>query len=212
MPITPFPTLFTAPRLITGTDLNTLQLTIANFFFEHPQTREQTELQIYLGNIGPLRRQFNPPNPPGPLTSVSTYVNAIGPDGIQRDELVGAGMSSVDRPYLGPTQIHTTVTVDLPPVDEILRTLQDDLEPSRDGPSRQNGSDGRFNVVALNGRSLPLLFIRAFDGVGYHSGRAIAAENVFHALEEMNGGPAGWPQMAEGMQGMLNSQWQLRVI
>lgn len=212
MPITPFPTLFTAPRMQSGGDTNTLQLTIANFFFEHPQTREQTELHVYLGNIGPLRREFLPPNPPGPLTSVSTYVNAIGPDGVQREELVGAGMSSVERPYMGPTPIHTTLSVTLPPMVDILQTLQDDLEPPRDGPSRQNGLEGRFNAGALNGRSLPLLFIRAVDGVGYHSGRAIAVENVFHALEEMNGGPAGWPQMAEGMQGMLNSQWHLRVI
>ncbi|KIP12495.1 hypothetical protein PHLGIDRAFT_17608 [Phlebiopsis gigantea 11061_1 CR5-6] len=213
MPITPFPTLFNVPILHPTNDSNTLELTVANFFFQHPQTREQLPLNIYLGNIGPLQHNILPPNPPGPLTSISTYVNAIGADGVQRDEPVGAGMSSVDQGYLGVPPIHTSLTVDLPSIATILQALQDDLEPStRDGPAPQNGSDGKFNVAALNGRSLPLLFIRTVDGVGYHSGRAIAVENVFHALEEMNGGGAGWPQMAEGMQGMLNSQWHLRVI
>lgn len=121
-------------------------------------------------------------------------------------------MSSTDRSYMGATPIHTSLTVDLPSVADIVQALQDDIEPPREGSTRQNGADGKINVVALNGRSLPLLFIRTFDGVGYHSGRAIAIENVFHALEEMNGGPSGWPQVAEGMQGMLNSQWHLRVI
>ncbi|EKM61228.1 uncharacterized protein PHACADRAFT_190379 [Phanerochaete carnosa HHB-10118-sp] len=218
LPITPFPTLFTAPALATGNGSEpcTLDLTVANFFYAHPHTREQTPLSIYLGNLGPLRHQMNAPYPPGPLTSVSPYVQAIGPDGVQRDEPIGSGASPLDRPpYMGAGPIHTSITVDLPPVADILRALQEDLEPpARDAPGPQNGAsaDPKVNVAALNGRSLPLLFIRAADGVGYHSGRAIAVENIFQSLE-MNGrtDDQAWLAQAQGLEAAMHS-WSLRVI
>lgn len=219
-PITPFPTLFTAPALATGAGSEpcTLDLTVANFFYRHPHTNEQTPLSIYLGNLGPLRHRINAPYPPGPLTSVSPYVQAIGPDGVQRDEPIGPGVSPLERsPYLAANPIHTSITVDLPPMADILRSLQEDLEPPRDGAAPQNGTstDPKLNVAALNGRSLPLLFIRAADGVGYHSGRAIAVENIFQSLE-INGrtDDQAWLAQAQGMQGLEAAMhsWSLRVI
>lgn len=221
MPITPFPTLFTAPALATGAGSEpcTLDLTVANFFYTHPHTREQTPLSIYLGNLGPLRHEINAPYPPGPLTSVSPYVQAIGPDGVQRDEPIGPGVSPLERPpYVSAGPIHTSISVDLPPMADILRALQEDIEPPpHDAGAPQNGSsaDPKLNVAALNGRSLPLLFIRSADGVGYHSGRAIAVENIFQSLE-MNGrtDDQAWLAQAQGMQGLEAAMhsWSLRVI
>ena len=220
MPITPFPTLFTAPVLNTSSEPYTLELTVANFFFQHPHTREQTPLSIYLGNLGPLRHQINAPYPPGPITSIAPYVQAIGPDGVQRDEPIGSGIGGLDRtPYLGPGPIHTSLTVDLPPMAEIIRAIQEDLaqQPSREGSAPQNGTpDPKVDVAAMVGRSLPLLFIRAYDGVGYHSGRAIALENIFQAMEQINGRPddQSWVAAAQGIQALdgAHHSWSLRVI
>jgi recombining binding protein (suppressor of hairless) len=53
MPITPFPTLFTAP--LYRPPNNSLELTVSNFFYENPETRQQVPLDVYLGGIGPLR-------------------------------------------------------------------------------------------------------------------------------------------------------------
>ncbi|EEB96039.1 hypothetical protein MPER_04894, partial [Moniliophthora perniciosa FA553] len=50
-PITPFPTLFTAPVYRQNT--NTIELTVSNFFYEDPKTRQQLPLDVYLGNLGP---------------------------------------------------------------------------------------------------------------------------------------------------------------
>lgn len=218
MPITPFPTLFTAPSLSTMIDPCSLDLTVANFFFQHPHTREQTPLSIYLGNLGPLRHQVNAPYPPGPLTSILPYVQAIGPDGVQRDEPIVSGMNPLDRPpYLGAGPIHTSLLVDLPPMAEIVRAVQEDMvqQPSVEGSTPQNGTpDPKVDVTSLAGRSLPLLFIRAYDGVGYHSGRAIALEHVFHDMEPIVPDDQSWVAAAQGIQALDSAMhsWTLRVI
>ncbi|CDO73511.1 hypothetical protein BN946_scf185013.g146 [Trametes cinnabarina] len=58
MPITPFPTLFNTPAYRSQS--NTLEMTAANFFYEDPKTKHQVPLDVYVGNIGPLRlRLYN---------------------------------------------------------------------------------------------------------------------------------------------------------
>lgn len=210
MPITPFPTLFTAPimreDLKDGNPEHRLSLTVANFFFQHPQTREQTPLNVYLGNIGPLQHEVYPLGSPGPMTSVEPF----GSHSISREEPMGNALSGPH--YLGAPPIHTQVNVTLPSIPEILQALQDDLEPSaRDGAVRQNGSGSSsgVNLTALSGRSLPLLFIRAVDGVGYHSGRAIAVESLLPMLESIAPSPEGAMYLPPAD---LATGWQLRVI
>jgi recombining binding protein (suppressor of hairless) len=53
IPITPFPTLYTVP--LFRPQNNTMELTAANFFYTHPQTQVQAPLDVYLGNMGPLK-------------------------------------------------------------------------------------------------------------------------------------------------------------
>jgi recombining binding protein (suppressor of hairless) len=65
MPITPFPTLFTAPVYRPAS--NTVELTVSNFFYEDPKTRAQTPLDVYLGNLGPLRHRVYQTTTPGSL-------------------------------------------------------------------------------------------------------------------------------------------------
>src|SRR6266404_1988588 len=56
LPVTPFPTLFTAPVYRPAN--NALELTVSNFFYENPKSRTQTPLDVYLGSIGPLRTRI----------------------------------------------------------------------------------------------------------------------------------------------------------
>jgi recombining binding protein (suppressor of hairless) len=212
IPITPFPTLFTAPLYRPAN--NVLELTVSNFFYEDPKTRTQQCLTVYLGNIGPLRARCYPPHPAGPLTNVS-YGGAMS--GPSSDLTPVDGTAAVATPNVGGiptgryTHLHTMVTVELPLLAEVIKALQEDTMPanvlSPDGVSggpphtASSGGDavaggqvdsgvsgGSSGPTApsqspITGRSLPILFIRASDGVGYHSGRTITCENVFQSMD-----------------------------
>jgi recombining binding protein suppressor of hairless len=66
----------------------------------------------------------------------------------------------------------------------------------------------------LVGRTLPLLFIRAYDGVGYHSGRTITLENIFAQLNLAHapGVDANWLSAAQQAVGTELGGWTLRVL
>lgn len=137
--------------------------------------------------------------------------------------------------------LHTIVVVEMPPLAEVIKALEDDANASHENVS-QNGQHGPGSgqhsplepsanqhslggegpPPSIAGRSLPLLFIRASDGVGYHSGRTIACENVFQSMDlgAMGSGqqPAsidtGWlaaAQAAAAADGGLHG-WTLRVM
>ncbi|KAF8078732.1 hypothetical protein FPV67DRAFT_1557973 [Lyophyllum atratum] len=237
MPITPFPTLFTAP--VYRPNNNTVELTVSNFFYEDPKTRTQTPLDVYLGNLGPLRHRIYQATPPGPLTNISPFVQSIpGADGGPSDP-AGTPSPTIGAPrYMASGPLHTIVIVEMPPLGEVIKALdQDALPPNADGvesnhhsPRAAGGTpvpDVR-NVpsqppLSIAGRSLPLLFIRASDGVGYHSGRTIACENVFQSIDlgNMTGNPpvgtnidTGWlaaAQAAAAAEGGMHG-WTLRVM
>jgi len=240
IPITPFPTLFTAPVYRPAN--NTVELTVSNFFYEDPKTRAQTPLDVYLGNLGPLHHRIYQASPPGPLTNISPFVQTIpGPtDGGPSDSTTGSpGPPPVGAPrYMASGPLHTIVIVEMPPLADVIKALDQDALPSNgDGPGSNHHSPGPTDgsqphdprngpnppPMSIAGRSLPLLFIRASDGVGYHSGRTIACENVFQAIDlgniagNANGGgniDTTWLQAAQaaaaadgGMHG-----WTLRVM
>ena len=252
LPITPFPTLFTAPTYRPAN--NTLELTVSNFFYEDPKTRTQQPLTVYLGNIGPLRARCFPPHAPGPLTNISYGGGIPGPSSelTPNDGTVPGVPSNVPTGRYPP--LHTLVTVEMPSLTEVLKALQEDVMPpnalTADGaatgphtaPSGASAAagdqvDGVTSGVsqttssspqsAITGRSLPILFIRASDGVGYHSGRTIACENVFQSMDLSGmapghvltppGGPTadpGWlaaAQAAASADGGLHG-WTLRVL
>jgi len=198
MPITPFPTLFTAPVYRPAN--NTIELTVSNFFYEHPSTHQQTALDVYLGNLGPLRHRVYQATPPGPLTNIAPYVppGMTGPaldGGSTSDPSSASPVSPVAGPprYMSAGPLHTIVIVEMPPLLEVIKALEEDaLPPPSDGPgtsSRRSpeGSDARPSgpphPSSFAGRSLPLLFIRSSDGVGYHSGRTITCESVFQSID-----------------------------
>ncbi|KAH9968860.1 hypothetical protein BC827DRAFT_1121552 [Russula dissimulans] len=249
LPVTPFPTLFTAPVYRPAN--NALELTVSNFFYENPKTRTQTPLDVYLGSIGPLRTRIYQTPLPGPLTNVSPFVQPLTPP-------VEAGASVAVEPqppangaptavppmpprYISAGPLHTIVVVEMPPLMDVINALKEDIlspvdeaedrvergnstQESREG-ERDSGIAAAVVPQQLAGRSLPLLFIRALDGVGYHSGRTIACENVFENmnLNVIGGGPGGSPngidhqgwlaaaQAAAAVDGGLHG-WTLRVM
>jgi recombining binding protein (suppressor of hairless) len=207
LPITPFPTLFTTPIYRPGS--NHVELTVSNFFYEHPTTKQQTPLDVYLGNMGPLNLRVYQATPPGPLTSVQPYVAPGG-------QLITPG---ADR-YM-QTPLHTIVIVDMPPIQDVMKNLEEQFSPPSNSPETKSSEEGSSSdgtrphpSMSLSGRGLPLLFIRSSDGVGYHSGRTLACENVFHNLGPIAAAPstngeANWiaAAVAEGLHG-----WTLRVL
>ncbi|KDQ63509.1 hypothetical protein JAAARDRAFT_119629 [Jaapia argillacea MUCL 33604] len=246
MPITPFPTLFTAPSYRPPN--NTLDLTVSNFFYEDPKTRTQTPLEVYLGNLGPLRQRVYQATPPGPLTNISPFVHSLtGPDtsGSSGDTGASGQMSQMPGPprFIPSGPLHTIVVVEMPPLPDIIKALEEDAsaangdeskpsprrDPSTPGSSssqHERGTNGGApSPASIAGRSLPLLFIRAYDGVGYHSGRTVTVENMFHSMDIGNltsGAPSaptngldnGWlaaAQAAAAAEGGMHG-WTLRVL
>ncbi|KAJ3509799.1 hypothetical protein NLJ89_g5023 [Agrocybe chaxingu] len=179
LPITPFPTLFTAPVYRPAN--NTVELTVSNFFYDHPTTRQQTPLDVYLGNLGPLRLRVYQAAPPGPLTNISPFM-ASAPGGQVMDGREAAPGSPNPQRYI-PSPLHTIVIVEMPPLADVVKALEDDALPTpinapdtgkgqaseastSEGTSEPPGPPPAPSMASIAGRSLPLLFIRASDGVG----------------------------------------------
>lgn len=191
--------MFTAP--VYRPPNNTVELTVSNFFYEHPTTRQQTPLDVYLGNLGPLRIRVYQPAPPGPLTAVGPFMSTSPGS--------PAHPAEPNLQPVIPSALHSIVIVEMPPLTDVIKALEDDALPtsnshgdSKGPPSEGSNGEGssapqRPPIQAIAGRSLPLLFIRASDGVGYHSGRTIACENVFQGMD-LGGMAAGQPNGAPG--------------
>jgi len=248
LPVTPFPTLFTAPVYRPAN--NALELTVSNFFYENPKMRTQTPLDVYLGSIGPLRTRIYQTPLPGPLTNVSPFVQPLTPpveasatgsvDPQPSSNGAPTSVPPIPPRYISAGPLHTIVVVEMPPLAGVINALKEDVlspvdeaedraergndaQESREG-ERDTGITPAVVPQQIAGRSLPLLFIRALDGVGYHSGRTIACENVFEgmSLNVISGGPGGSPsgidqswlaaaQAAAAVDGGLHG-WTLRVM
>ena len=122
-------------------------------------------------------------------------------------------------------------------MSEIMKVLQDEARRFEGTDNQRaheegttngtNGNETNNNNTPINvsGRSLPLLFIRGADGIGYHSGRTIAAENMFQGIDLQQAaaggasGPGGAPTdaawlaaaQAVAADGGVHG-WTLRVL
>ncbi len=165
---------------------------------------------------GPMQQQ---PDASGSESSMSP---------VQQPQISGQPFPQRFMP-MGPA--HTNVCIEMPAVQEIVKVLQAEVKrlgivppppppQSGEGMERQNGgSDGGEKeggeagassleetnaALSIAGRSLPLLFIRGADGIGYHSGRTIAVENVFHGMEA-----AAQQQLGPPPPGSDSNAWML---
>jgi len=197
----------------------------------------QTPLDVYLGNLGPLQLRVYQATPPGPLTAISPFLQQLtGPpvDPGGPSDATATTPTSASPRYIPSGPLHTIVIVEMPPLADVMKALEDDALPNPAGDASRsnrqtpdgegrNGSVGPPPPPSIAGRSLPLLFIRASDGVGYHSGRTIACENVFHTMDLGGMAPpngtagnidTGWlaaAQVAAAAEGGLHG-WTLRVM
>ncbi|KIY50570.1 hypothetical protein FISHEDRAFT_38917 [Fistulina hepatica ATCC 64428] len=217
MPITPFPTLFTAP--IYRPTSNSIELTIANFFYEDPVSREQCPLDVYLGSLGPLRHRAYQTTPAyQTLGSAASYLLPLA---VVSDE-GGTG-------YVPPGPVHTIVVVELPPIVDILQRQSSPpstTESAAEGASPQSPSTTAASSkrqlpspASIAGRNLPMLFIRPSDGVGYHSGRTITCDYMFpnvdlNALPPLGSGmyDQAWLAAAHAAATNPAQAWSLRVM
>lgn len=197
VPITPFPTLFNTP--VYRSQTNTLEMMAANFFYTDPKTKGQVPLDVYIGNIGPLRLRiynhspmaldgrFDPSMPFIPVPSLPNQgaIPMIASNIDPKDPMDNKYADVVLT--LPPRHLHMMIVVEMPPIADILKALREDAVAPANG-DKADGSDARGGTLMrdIAGRSLPLLFIRSLDGVGYHSGRVIAADNVLHQMDLSN--------------------------
>ncbi|KAH9846813.1 hypothetical protein C2E23DRAFT_743129 [Lenzites betulinus] len=231
LPITPFPTLFNTP--VYRSQSNTLEMTAANFFYEDPKTRHQVPLDVYIGSIGPLRlRLYNqtPATMDGQFNQAHAFVPVPHLPGLPDVPIYAENPE--ERHYepvvaLHTRNVHALIVVEMPPVADILKALREDAHPpsgETNGDSSQSDVSGSRTsdlIRDISGRSLPLLFIRSCDGVGYHSGRVIAADNVLHAMDLSNpvrpGGEQGdWLAAAQAAARLSDDTsmhgWNLKVL
>jgi recombining binding protein suppressor of hairless len=254
MSITPFPTLFQAP--IYRVPNHTLDLTVSSFFYNNPKTGHRSPLEIWLGDIGPLPHRVCNAPPTGPLTNIAPFYEPQthgGGEGSPPPSQPGGFAQAASLaaqnllppapphpPFMSPGPLHTNILVDLPPIQEIMKALQNDIARNGEGPqpeappptatsanpppdSATTGAtstegNGQHNQLNFVGRSLPLLFIRGADGIGYHSGRTIALDNLYVSINQSS---PGQPQVqpdwmisaaaAASMDGNLQG-WTLKVM
>jgi recombining binding protein suppressor of hairless len=207
---------------------------VSHFFYEDPKTRQSTALEVYLGNLGPLHQRVYQASSPGPLMNVSPFIHSLtapdaGPSGDHHGVAIAPGPAPGAMPprYTPAGPLHSIVIIEMPPIADVIKALQEDVIPhGEDGTDSSAdkstpGPDGsRPPPASLAGRSLPILFIRACDGVGYHSGRTVALENVFSSMDlgGMGGNPgghtdAGWLAAAQAAVGDGGLQgWTFRVL
>ncbi|QRW05222.1 suppressor of hairless [Ceratobasidium sp. AG-Ba] len=157
-PITPFPTICTVPTYRPST--HTLELVVSNFTSDNPETGQSESLEIWLGNIGPLRQRIyrsNPaagnmpaapppsvpyakaaagalPNAADPSAAISAAAKAVldfvdkpGGSTSMSERTPGSSSTSVFRrsSVMSPSQ--TIVVVDMPPIPDIVRTMQENV-------------------------------------------------------------------------------------
>jgi len=143
---------------------------------------------------------------------------AAGPSGGPQVDHSGP-LHPADRRFVGD-YLHTVVVVDLPPMAEIVAAVDEDSAEDKGEPL---GPGEKPKPSPITSRTLPLLFIRSADGVGYHSGRTVTCENAFQNVDLSNipgGRPPnvdpGWLAAAQAAAASDGSSglhgWTLRVM
>lgn len=210
-----------------------MELTISNFFYQDPRTNVATPLEVWLGDIGPLRYRIYQAVPTGPLQPFSLPRSTIEdspppPQQQASGEVTGVPISPAsERSSVGglpavPPRLyntgpaHTIVSAEMPSVGEIIASIRETVPPHTEGDDdAQSPRHDPATLAPLLARGLPIFFIRAFDGTGYHAGRSVACENIFQTLNIGGDGAVNqaWLAAAQAAQqdGTAHG-WTLRVV
>ncbi len=145
-------------------------------------------LEVWLGTLGPLQARV--------------YQNG------ELSHTIGAASivahSAAGRPPMPPYG-STIVVVEMPPMRDMLRMVEvltgldlglNQVEEGAKGKEKESTAASAapaypYGTFPALTRGIPILFVRTADGVGYHSGREIACENVLGAMAGIAGAPAG---------------------
>lgn len=168
-------------------------------------------LDVHLGNLGPLKHRVYQTNAPGPQPN-GTFIPLNSPPGTSPQPEV---------PHYA--SLHTIVIVEMPSLTEILKAIDEEVaaaaapeisQGTSDKPdSGENGALAPAHIASFPDRSLPLLFVRASDGIGYHAGRSIACDLFPAQAVDMpiQGLDTNWQsQLPDPSIG--GGQWALRII
>jgi recombining binding protein (suppressor of hairless) len=114
--------------------------------------------------------------------------------------------------------MHTIVIVEMPSLKDITDAIDQDVAAAEaEARADQTASmeEDSETIPPFTDRSLPLLFVRRSDGLGYHSGRSIACDAV---PPQPDGSPAVPPILDSNWQTLLpdplipGGQWAMRIM
>ncbi|KAH8835267.1 hypothetical protein DL96DRAFT_1454802 [Flagelloscypha sp. PMI_526] len=206
--LTPFPTLFTTP--VYRAPQNTVELTVSNFFYEDPTTKAVMPLDVYLGNLGPLKHRVYQAGPAN-VSGSAPFVQQLGGSS-------GNALAAPDPAAVHYASMHTIVIVEMPSLKDITDAIDQDVAAAEaEARADQTASmeEDSETIPPFTDRSLPLLFVRRSDGLGYHSGRSIACDAV---PPQPDGSPAVPPILDSNWQTLLpdplipGGQWAMRIM
>jgi recombining binding protein (suppressor of hairless) len=159
--------------------------------------------------------------------------NVVADDAVSGPPSVTDSGSQVPQRFGSLGSDHSIIMVDLPEMKDVMKAVSDQISADVDPPVAP--SDGLSNSLGLDaanrlgmqqdkpllpsqelvGRSLPLLFVRGCDGVGYHTGRSAVLENVlaqFDFPQTSSGMDGNWLSAAPQAMSTEISAWTLRVM
>ncbi|KAJ7465423.1 hypothetical protein B0H11DRAFT_1814757 [Mycena galericulata] len=186
IPIAPITELLTRP--VYDQANNTLELKVAGLLYFEPLTGAQRPLDVFLGNLGPLR-----------YADLQTFAN---PSRDNDAGIPGFPLHSASTPPLLARNSYALAVIEMPALAELMKALEQDVFPvvsddlssdRRRSPPADNTWSNGDTRTSMVGRSLPLLFIRPLDGVVYHSGRSIACEKISNNTPLVSGNMTGNP-------------------
>jgi len=146
IPITPFPSLISPPVYRPAS--HSLELTLSNFIHSDPHTNIPNSLEVWLGELGPLRQrvyQSNPATLPagqsgGPSTSqgmrTAADSNKSDSHSQQSDAALRTFTSILPNGVLPNSPQSTAPTIlilDMPPLADIIRAIQASSTPLPSG-------------------------------------------------------------------------------
>lgn len=182
MPITPAPAVASYCRWIPPAQRggeHSLEMSVSGFYGINPTTGAKEPLQVWVGDIGPLRvaSYEGLATQTGPLGSPIT-------DGLLPTFHVNTPSGGGSSPGRS-APVNAFVAVTLPPVRDLIRALMDSVRVSRPNGGSSRGQSSQTNGSGLEGDLdseeelwardpiLPVLFLRKWDDIGFHSGYVV---------------------------------------